>query len=643
MGVGTISPEDREKTDGQAKKKKGPSLRGPTKDYREFTGSYGGRSYRFYRMMMTNFKAMVSSRWSIGVVVISFLFLFFHVLTLVFGGGQEELLAQFDELEPEVFFRIEPVDGQPGRISVFLNQTYTLSYKVTNKGDDSDGLNVLILPPNPNWETDHWIEGDRVLGDGDSVIVHVNVTVPDSVAEFQAPGSTDIFRDLGYSGYIGERIVPSRPYIEEGDEISAGSDSPSANALYGFNTSRIIGVLVVPDTLMGEISEFGLETFDIRIRSIGTLLMLDPLDEEVSDELGLERGSPVPGLRIWMGDDDDEVYRKKMRAPQSKTYKVHLENTGTSHMEIELDCFFMPYYDPGWIFSVSEDDQPDISDPLISLQPGEEREIEVVIQSGDAPYKAHYAILITATDMLNGSFHVSDAYHMTVSITGSSDAPPEPGERYHSILWGGGFNYERYLWLILLSAFAGAGIIARDLQENSIILYLSRPITWYDYLTAKFTSLLSLLSIITVFPSFVLFFTGMAFSNNDISYIFNHLYILGAMLASYAAAMIVFASVCMAFSSLIKKWIFSGVGIFVFFIFTSTISDILLELFSNDYLRLLNINLVMKNLFRPLFGLQYSSSETGLEWYWLLLTLVAIVAFSWILVVMRFRKREVAR
>jgi ABC-type transport system involved in multi-copper enzyme maturation permease subunit len=195
----------------------------------------------------------------------------------------------------------------------------------------------------------------------------------------------------------------------------------------------------------------------------------------------------------------------------------------------------------------------------------------------------------------------------------------------------------------LLAAFAGSGIIARDLQENSISLYLSRPITWYDYLGSKFSSLMILLSTITLFPAVVLFSTGMAFSNKDISYILEHMYILSGMLISYLLALVLFSSVSMAFSTLIRKWIFSGVAIFVFFIFTSTVSDILVALFDNDYLRLMNINFVMKNIFKPLFGLEYARSSTGIEWYWLAITLVMIIFVSWSVLIIKFRNREVAK
>lgn len=626
------------------KGKKRGSLRGPTKDYREFEGQYGGRAYSYTRIMLTNFRELASSRWSIGVMIISFLFVFFNILTLVFGGGEEDLLAQFDQLDPEVLFWIEPIDGQEGRISVNLGDTYTLSYKVTNTGKEKDGLNVLVLPPNSNWETDHWIEGDRMLGKGDSVIVHVNVTIPGSVSEFAAQGDLDVFRNLGYSGWMeGEIISYSRPYSDKGDDIPIGRETPSANAVYQSNTSRIMGIAVIPDLLMDEISDYGFDNIDIRIRSTGTLLMLDPSDTDVSEELGIDTDTSPSNLRIWMGSDDDKVYRKSMTAPQIKEHKVHLKNIGQEPLQIELDCFLMPITDPSWVVFIMDPEQMEVNDPVITLGPGEEWEVMITLQTGEAPYKAHYSLLITATDITNGSFHVSDAYHMTVSISGSSYAPQEPGERYHGMLWGGGFNYERYLWLILLSAFAGAGVIAKDLQENSIALYLSRPITWYDYLLAKFSSLVLLLSLITIIPAMVLFSTGMAFSTKDIIYIIEHLYILGGMIASYFVALMVFASVCMAFSTLMKKWIFSGVGIFVFFIFSSTVSDILQGLFNNDYLKLLNVNLVMTKLFMPLFGLKYPTSEVGLDWYWLLLTLVGLVAGSWLLVISRFRKKEVAR
>jgi ABC-type transport system involved in multi-copper enzyme maturation permease subunit len=622
----------------------GHSLRGPTKDYRKFKGEYRDRNYRFYRIVVTNLKQMASSGWSIAVMVISFLFLFFHILTLVFGGSQENLLEQFDNLDPEVLFEIEPVEGQTGRVSVLLNETYTLSYRVRNTGNDENGLNIFILLPNSNWYSEYWIEGQTTLGKGESAIVHINVTIPTSVEKFAAEGQSDIFRSLGYSGWMDhEKVVYSRPFGQDIPNIPKGSETTPANAVYSTNTSRIVGIVAVPDHLLEEIADYGLDLIDMRIRSTGTLLMLDPSDPAIQSDLGLENVDFKGGLRIWMGSDDEKVYRKSMKAPQTKIFRVNIMNTGTSPLEVELDGFVMPVTSFTWQVSFFENGREDLTDQVISIDPGQKKEMNLLLTTGEEPYRVPYSILVTATDIDNGSFQLTDAYHMTIAVKGSSYADDEPGEIYHNILWGGGFNYERYLWLILLSAFAGAGVIARDLQENSIALYLSRPITWYDYLLAKFTSLLLLLSAISLFPASILFATGMAFSTNDLAYIFDNLHILGGMLISYTATLMIFGSVCMAFSTMVRKWIYAGVGIFVFFIFTSTISNILLELFDNDFLILLNLNLVMKNLWRPLFGLDYSSSSTGLEWYWLLATLSGIVIISWTLVIIRFRKREVAR
>ncbi len=637
------------------------SARGPTKDYREFKGQYRGRGYRFWRMTWTNFKTMATSWWSIVVVVITFFFLFFQVIGLAIGAivdsSAEDLMEEYETFDPEIYFKLEPVDGQPARTTVWLGETYTFSYEVTNTGKDTGGANFILFLPNGHWEGDYNIVGDKILEKGDSLILNVHVTIPETVTNFSASSDQDPFRDLGGQGYFGgETIVHSRPYKDEGD-IAEEEPNISVNSIYQYNSSRMIGILCIPDELLEGPGIVDLDHIDIRIRSIGTLLSLDPADEDVIAHFGLQNSASIPELEIWMGNENDEVYRTKMKAPEMKTFEVHMKNTGSVPLILDIDCFIMPLSEPNWYYYVSygpstrsegpfnfEEEYIDPEEGGFKLDPMEERVIEITISSGMFTDRTHYPILITATDIsTNRSYHVSDAYHMTISITGSSEIGSSINTRFHDIFWGGGFHYERYLWLILMAAFAGAGITGQDIQENSIAVYFSRPITWYDYLLAKFTSLVLMLSMVTLVPVVLIFSIGMAFSTKDLSYILEYIPVLMGMLFSYLIALVVMASVSMAFSSVIKKWVLSGVGIFAIFFFPSTISDILFSMFDNEYLRLMNTNFVMKNLFKPFYGLKYNVSSEGLDWYILAGSLAMIVVVSWIIIISRFWKKEVAK
>ncbi len=56
------------------------------------------------------------------------------------------------------------------------------------------------------------------------------------------------------------------------------------------------------------------------------------------------------------------------------------------------------------------------------------------------------------------------------------------------------------LFAILMAAVVGGGLIADDLDSMALTLYLSRPLTPVDYLTAKAAILATLVSLVTVLP-----------------------------------------------------------------------------------------------------------------------------------------------
>lgn len=63
----------------------------------------------------------------------------------------------------------------------------------------------------------------------------------------------------------------------------------------------------------------------------------------------------------------------------------------------------------------------------------------------------------------------------------------------------------QYVLAFVLTLFVGPGLISRDLNNNGLPLYLSRPISRVEYLVGKFSVLFILLSSITWVPDLLLF------------------------------------------------------------------------------------------------------------------------------------------
>ena len=59
------------------------------------------------------------------------------------------------------------------------------------------------------------------------------------------------------------------------------------------------------------------------------------------------------------------------------------------------------------------------------------------------------------------------------------------------------FVSQQMPWMLLMSAFAGSGLIANDMRTGGLLLYLSRPLTLGDYILGKVSIVFASLSMVT--------------------------------------------------------------------------------------------------------------------------------------------------
>jgi ABC-2 type transport system permease protein len=73
----------------------------------------------------------------------------------------------------------------------------------------------------------------------------------------------------------------------------------------------------------------------------------------------------------------------------------------------------------------------------------------------------------------------------------------------------GDFLNQQLFWVLLVSTFAGAGLVANDLRTGAILVYLSRPLTRRDYILGKLAVLLALNLGLTLVPGLLLYAVGL--------------------------------------------------------------------------------------------------------------------------------------
>ncbi len=620
-------------------------------DYRPYGKEYKGRGYRTYRIFLTSFSSMIKSKWTIIILAFSYLFLFFSVLQIVFGSSVEEMDSYYTfDTTPDAYFEVLPLTEDDLHKEVMLGSTFNLSYTVENIGSSAGKPYFLFIVPNEHWEFQAEFP-DVDVEPGEQVQVDISVKIPSSKYEFglisnPESGMEDPYFDDKADIPRGESIPGIEPIDEPYNKVDFLSDYYffSNSIIFEDYFSRHTLLLVVPqdfiESMEGDVDP---NLNHPAVSSIATLVSINKDDELLY--VDVEGGTPdlnyTTSFEIMVEGKTDEPYRRGLRAQDNIFLSVTIKNTGTQPIIINLEALLMPIYDWYWdiqIYPIMDHDE----NPMGEIDPGEEMEYEMIISAGMYTEKMPYNVLILATDSSGSEYRTSANYHMILEVT---DGPKKTtmGEEFFKIFWGGGFHYERFLWLILLTAVCGSGLIANDLKNNSIALYLSRPMTWMEYTFGKFLGLSAVLSTVTIIPAILLFFTKIAFKDESFGYILDNLWVLGGMVFAYVLTIVLFSSFALALSSLTKRGIYAGVGIFAYFIFTPPVSDLMSALFNNDHLKLININLVLKSVLQPLFGIDYDSDVTGFGYHLPLLVFCALILLSWTILYNRFKSKEVAK
>ncbi len=123
----------------------------------------------------------------------------------------------------------------------------------------------------------------------------------------------------------------------------------------------------------------------------------------------------------------------------------------------------------------------------------------------------------------------------------------------------GEFLNQQIFFVLLLSVFGGAGLVANDLAAGAILMYLSRPLTRRDYVVGKLGVLLALNLGVTLVPAMALYGLGVAvnpatFARWDRAWI-------GPVIALHSALIaLVMSLVVLAVSSLSRSARVAGIG-----------------------------------------------------------------------------------
>jgi ABC-2 type transport system permease protein len=163
------------------------------------------------------------------------------------------------------------------------------------------------------------------------------------------------------------------------------------------------------------------------------------------------------------------------------------------------------------------------------------------------------------------------------------------------------FLYVQAVTAVVLAALAGPGLVAPDLANGALPLYLSRPLSRLDYLMARLVVLVAVLSLVTWVPGLLLFAmqSGMA----GWGWFWANWRLGAAVIAGSWIWITLVSLVALACSAYIRWRVVAGALILAFFFVLAGASEIVHQVLRVEWSSLMNPASSMSRLLHPMLGM----------------------------------------
>ena len=192
--------------------------------------------------------------------------------------------------------------------------------------------------------------------------------------------------------------------------------------------------------------------------------------------------------------------------------------------------------------------------------------------------------------------------------------------------------------IALIAIFGGSGLIATDLKNNALSLYLSKPLSWIDYLIGKFAVIGILLGSLTLVPGLLLFLEQALLADGSF---LKENYWLPFSIIAYSVLLILSASLLMLlFSSLTSNPRYATIGFCAIWFGSPVIQQLLRLITRTSKTAVVSIWANYDILGSVLFD---SSHNHAVHWVWSLLTVLALITLCLFVLHRRIRAVEIVK
>lgn len=177
----------------------------------------------------------------------------------------------------------------------------------------------------------------------------------------------------------------------------------------------------------------------------------------------------------------------------------------------------------------------------------------------------------------------------------------------------------------IFTVIIGPVLISRDIANNALPLYLSRPFSRYEYIIGKMSVLLILLSAFTWVPGLLLFVFQSYLEGGG--WMWENLWIANAIFTLSVAWLAILSLLAMAFSAWIKWRTAASAALFAIFIIPTPIGGIIYAILKTDVGFLLNLGVAYGSLSSHMFRLDWMTAMLSPGEAWGVFLGYAVVAF----------------
>jgi ABC-2 type transport system permease protein len=153
----------------------------------------------------------------------------------------------------------------------------------------------------------------------------------------------------------------------------------------------------------------------------------------------------------------------------------------------------------------------------------------------------------------------------------------------------------------IFTVIIGPVLISRDLANNALPLYLSRPFSRFEYIIGKMSVLLILLSLITWIPGLLLFFFNSYLEGGG--WMARNWRLANAIFTLSFSWLVILSLLSMAFSAWIKWRTAASAALFAILIIPTPIGFAIEEMFHSNKGHMLNLGIAFNGLAKSLFQL----------------------------------------